>query len=72
VRLQQVKLLTSENRKLRRYYYRLGRLRISIVIENFKPEEAPVEEGDSMFKMTITLRQGKAVRILRAVGDSDC
>lgn len=72
VRLQQVKLLTSENRKLRRYYYRLGRLRLSVVIEFFKPDDAQVEEGDSMFKMTITLRQGNAVRIVRAIGDSDC
>jgi hypothetical protein len=72
VRLQQVKLLTSENRKLRRYYYRLGRLRLTVVIENFRPDEAQVKEGDSMFKMTITLRQGNAQRIVKAVGDSDC
>jgi hypothetical protein len=72
VRLQQVKLLTSENRKLRRYYYRVGRLRLTVVIQNFRPDEAQVAEGDAMFKMTITLRQGNAVRIVRAIGDSDC
>jgi hypothetical protein len=72
VRLQQVKLLTNENRKLRRYYYRFGSLRLSVVIKLLKPEDAQVKEGDSMFKMTITLRQGKAVRIVKAIGDSDC
>lgn len=72
VRLRQIKLLTGENRKPHRYYYRLGKLRISIVIEDFKPKDAPVEEADSMFKMKITLRKGRAVRIVRAVGDADC
>jgi len=72
VRLRQVKLLTSQNRKRSRYYYRLGRMRISVVIEPFKPADARAEEGDSMFKMTITLRQGKAVRIVRASGEADC
>jgi hypothetical protein len=67
VRLQQIK-----NRKSRQYFYRLGNLRISVVIERFKPENAPVAEDDSMFKMKITLRRGRAVRIVRAVGDSDC
>jgi hypothetical protein len=72
VRLRPIKLLTGENRKPNRYDYRLGKLRVSIVIEDFKPKDAPVEEGDSMFKMKITLRKGRAVRIVRAVGDADC
>lgn len=72
VRLHQIRSSTRENRKLRQYYYLLGKLRISVVIEPFKPENATVEEGDSMFKMKITLRRGRAVRIVRAVGDADC
>jgi hypothetical protein len=67
VRLQQVK-----SRKPRQYSYRLGTLHITVVIENFKPESAPVAESDPMFRMKITLRRGQAVRIVRAVGDSDC
>jgi len=72
VRLRQIKLLTGENRKPHRYDYRLGKLRVSIVIEDFKPKDAPVEEGNSMFRMKITLRKGRAVQIVRAVGDADC
>jgi hypothetical protein len=55
-----------------RFSYRVGALRISVVIEDFKPRAADIEEGDSMFKMTITLRQGASVRVVHAIGDSDC
>ena len=72
VRLRQIKSLTGEKRKPGPYYYRFGKLRISVLIEAFKPEDAPVDEGDSMFKMKITLRKGRAMRIVRAVGGSDC
>jgi hypothetical protein len=72
VRLRQIRPATREGRKVRGYFYRLGQLNISVVIEDFKPENAPMEEDDSMFKMTITLHQGRARRIVRAVGGSDC
>jgi hypothetical protein len=72
VRLRQIKPLSRQKRKPHRHYYRLGRLRITVLFEDFKPEDAPAEEGDSMFKMTIILRNGHATRIVRAVGDSDC
>ena len=58
------------NRKVQRYFYRLGNLRVSVTIERFKPENAPAD--DDMFKMKITLRRAGAVRIVRAVGDADC
>ena len=72
VRLQRVGLSTRKNRKRWRYYYRLGKLRVSVVIEDFKQKGVQVEEGDSMFKMKITLQRGRAVRIIRAIGDTDC
>jgi hypothetical protein len=72
VRLQQVRSLSRQNQKTPRYYYRIGKLSITVAIDKFKPENEPIDEGDSMFKMTITLRQGRAVRIVRAVGNSDC
>jgi hypothetical protein len=72
VRLRQIKSLSREKRKPHRYYYRFGRLRVTLLFEDFKPKDAPVEEGDSMFKMTIIVRNGRATRIVRAVGDSDC
>lgn len=72
VRLRQIKSSSRNSRSGRHYYYRVGRLGVDVVFENFKPESAPVEEGDSMLKMKITLRQGPAVRIVRAIGDSDC
>lgn len=71
VRLRQINLSRRKNSK-HRYEYSLGTLRVSVVFEDFKPENSPVVEGDSMFKMTITLRRGRAVRTVRAVGDSDC
>jgi len=72
VRLHQIKRSTRAIRQNKSYEYRLGKLRISVAIENFKPAKEPVSEGDSMFKMKITLRKGRAVRIVRAIGDSDC
>jgi exosortase K len=72
VRLLQTRQVSGENRKPQQYYYRLGTLRISVVIEAFKPEGSAVAESDPMFKMKITLRRGRARRIVRAVGDSDC
>lgn len=72
VRLRQIRSATPEGRKTRGYYYRLGKLRVSVLIEKFKPESAPVDEGDHMFKVKITLWRGRLVRIVRAVGDSDC
>jgi hypothetical protein len=72
VRLRQIKSLSREKRKPHRHHYRLGSLLITVVFEDFKPEDAQVEEGDPMFKMTIILRRGRATRIVRAVGDSDC
>jgi len=72
LRLRQIKSLSRTNRKPHRYYYRLGELRISVLIEAFKPDDASVSEADSMLKMTITLRKGRATKVVHAVGDADC
>lgn len=72
VRLQQIRSLTREGTKMRRYHYRWGNLRVSVVIQDFKPENVPVAEGDPMLKMKITLRKGRAVRIVHALGGADC
>ena len=72
VRLRHVKQFSGKSRKPQQYFYRLGTLRISVVIEAFKPDGAGVREADPMFKMKITLRRGHLARIIRAVGDSDC
>ena len=72
VRLQQIKRPTPKNRKWRGYDYRFGNLLINVLIEDFKPENEAPAEGDSMFKMKITLKRGRSVRVVRAVGDSDC
>jgi hypothetical protein len=72
VRLRQIRSLTQENGKLQRYYYRSGRLRIKVVIENFKHESGAVDDGDPMFKMKIILRKGRALRIVRTRGSADC
>lgn len=71
-RLQQIRSLTRANRRVQRYFYRLGNLRVSVTIERFKSENAPVNDEDFNLKMKITLRRAGAVRIVRAVGDADC
>lgn len=47
-------------------------MRISVAIEPFKPAGSSLGDTDPMFKMKITLQRGRVVRIIRAVGDSDC
>jgi len=71
VRLRKIKSANRNNQKSRRYFYTYGQTRVSVVIENFK-EKADGSEPEHMFKMTITVRKGRAVRIVHAVGDSDC
>ena len=68
VRLRQLK---SRTRGVRHYEYRFGELRISADFERFRPEGEP-RDSDPMFRLKITLRGGKAVRVVRVVGDSDC
>lgn len=72
VRLRQVRSSTREGKKGRRFNYLWNGLAISVAIEPFKPEGAPVADADSMFKMKITISKGRAVRVIQAVGDSDC
>lgn len=72
VRLRQVKLSKHQAKRGRGFSYLWNGFTISVVIEPFKPEGAPVADEDSRFKMKITIRKGRAVRIVRAVGDSDC
>ncbi len=52
--------------------YRWRNVSIAVAVEDFKPPDAPYEEGDSMFRMKITLRRGRAVKTIRAVGSADC
>ena len=71
VRLRQIKV-SGKRQQARHHLYRWGDVRISVVFENFKPADAPVGDTDPMFRMKITLRRGRAVRTVRAIGDSDC
>ncbi|HVQ39522.1 MAG TPA: hypothetical protein VMS31_18430 [Pyrinomonadaceae bacterium] len=72
VRLRQLKRLSPESRSGRRYYYGFGSLRISVDIRPFRPGAETIQESDSMFRMTITLRRGAQRQIVKAIGDSDC
>ena len=51
--------------------YRLGTLRVSVLIQELRPEGSPAGD-DFVLKMTITLRRGRAARTVRAVGYTDC
>ena len=69
-----LKLLKTPEFEKRPYraYYRWKKISIVIFVEDFKPPDAPYEEGDSMFRMKITLRRGRFVKTIRAVGSADC
>lgn len=69
VRLLQFKSGVGATRKLRGYFYRHRGVRITVEIEEYTP---PPGEIDHTNKMKITLRKGRAVRIVHAVGGSDC
>jgi hypothetical protein len=71
VRLQQIKKGASANPKLHRLSYRHGGWQITVFIEDFKPKTA-ASESDGMSQMKITVRKGRDVRVVQAVGDSDC
>lgn len=69
VRLQQIKSGVRANRKLRGYFYRYPGVRITVEIEDFTPQAGETEHTN---KMKITLRRGRSVRMVGAVGGSDC
>lgn len=71
VRLRKIKSNTGQNQKGRRFLYRYQDISIAVDFEDFAPEDAG-GENDPMFKMKITLRKGRAVRVVRAVGSADC
>ncbi|HEX8073299.1 MAG TPA: hypothetical protein VF546_25365 [Pyrinomonadaceae bacterium] len=70
VRLTQIKRATRRTRTTTAYFYRYGRLRISVLLEVFDPDRAPAD--DFTLRLRITLRRGRAVRTVRALGYSDC
>ena len=71
VLLRQLKSPTRRGQKLRPFSYRYGKVRITVVIEPFKSDDA-MGEGDPMYKMRISLRNGSKVLVVHAVGDADC
>lgn len=71
VRLRQIKSAKGGSQKPLRYTYVSGQTRVSVVIEDVKPK-ADGAEPEHMYRMTIKVRKGSAVRVVHAVGDSDC
>ena len=69
VRLLQIKSGVRANRKLRGYFYRHCGVRITVEIEEYNPPPGATEHTS---KMKITFRKGRAVRVVHAVGGSDC
>jgi hypothetical protein len=72
VRLRQLKSKARGKQNSHRFFYLYKDVRINVVFEDFKPEGAEITEEDPMFKMRITLRKGRAVRTIQAVGSADC
>ena len=69
VRLRQFKSSVRANPKSRSYFYRYRGVRITLEFEAYTP---PPGETDHTTKMKITLRKGRLVRIVQALGGSDC
>jgi hypothetical protein len=69
VRLQQIKSGVGANRRLRGYFYRHRGVRITVEIEAYTPQPGETEHTG---KMKITFRRGRSVRVVQAVGGSDC
>jgi hypothetical protein len=72
VRLRQVRPSRRGGKRVRGFSYLWNGWAISVVSEPFKPEGAPVADEDPAFKMKITIRNGRTVRVVQAVGDTDC
>lgn len=56
-------------KRLRSDSYRYGNVHITVETKDFTPRAGRPEH---MFKMKITLRKGRAVRVVHAIGDADC
>ena len=69
VRLRQIKFSRGKQKSPRAYRY--GRTLITVTIEDFAPNDA-AGESDPMFKMKITLRRGRARKVVHAAGSADC
>jgi len=52
--------------------YRWKNISITVLVEDFKPPDAPAADGDAMFRMKIILRRGRARKTIRGVGSADC
>lgn len=68
VRLRKIKSGAGE-RRFRYQSYRYGNVHITVETKDFTPRAGRPEH---MFKMKITLRKGRAVRVVHAIGDADC
>lgn len=68
VRLRKTKSGAGASR-FRYQSYRYGSVHITVETKDFTPRAGRPEH---MFKMKITLRKGRAVRVVHAVGDADC
>jgi hypothetical protein len=67
VRLRKIK--ARGDRKFRRYSYRYREVRITVEFEEYTPPAGQIEHTS---KMKITFQQGRRVRVVQAVGGSDC
>lgn len=67
VRLRKIR--ARGDKKFRRYSYLYRNVRITV---EFQEYTAPAGQTDHTLEMKITLRGGRKVRIVRAVGGSDC
>ncbi len=70
VRLRQIKRAAGSHKGLRGFNYRYGNLQITVAIESFNSKTSG--DSDPMYQMKITVRRGRVLRVVQAVGDTDC
>ena len=68
VRLRKTKS-GADTSRFRHHSYRYGKVHITVETKAFTPRAGRPEH---MFKMKITLRKGRSIRVVHAIGDADC
>ena len=66
VRLRKIKTSRSAKQELHRLLYRYRNWQITVTFQDFD------SDPDGRFLMKITFRKGRAVRVVHAIGSSDC
>ena len=71
VRLRQIKIRRSAKKEMGPLFYRYRNWQVTVAFQDLNANDTAVDP-DGRFQMKITFRRGRAVRVVQAVGSSDC